>query len=429
MSIRKLGTLLCMALATMTANAIDLTPFYRTTLFQGEAKRHASDWITYVDALYTEVATRKTWDSHENRTELFNSHGPFDLRKLAVNLEDLDCYPKTKAYSTGPIPSLTNGNAIFGGRLKLEEFDITLQQNLFWGLYLQGILPIRKVTIKDINYCVCSSSESTALTNFIENDLDDILCEYGIQPLKTNFDSKVYSDPLISVGWHGSCEFPTGMVTGLRGYVQGGVIIPTASRIDPNLVFSVPVGINNEHWAFNARGNVHALLWKKLAVGVNAGATIFLKERYDQRMTTSTLQNGYIILEMGRATTDRGSQWDVTGYVKAERVIGGLSALIGYSYTQQERTTLSLRDDCFLKTAKEHNVIENKDEVINSNKLLDEWYQHVIHSYIEYDFGAHSVHVPSINVRLFYDIPFSAKNSFAKELWGGLLGLGIDWKF
>jgi hypothetical protein len=356
------------------------------------------------------------------------------MRKLAANLEGLSSKPKTNAYYSGPIPSLYDGKLIFRGKFRTRELDITFQQNLLHGLYLQGYFPIRRLRVKDIDYCqsVTTKVEHDALVDFVDNDLDEILEEYDIKPLKTEFSRDELADFMISAGWNGSCTFPTGMVSALRGFVQGGVIIPTAGKKDINHIFSLPLG-HNKHWAFNARANAHATLWKKVILGVNAGATIFMKKTYDHRLTTSTNQSGtaahagYIVLEKGKATNDPGTKWDATGYIKFENIFGGFSALVGYSYTQQEKTNLTLKDDNVLKTALANGIIKNKDEVINTNQQLDQWYQHVLHGYIEFDLGVHSDKAPTLKLQLAYHLPILAKNVFATEMWSGTVGVGIDW--
>jgi hypothetical protein len=431
MFFNKKGILTFLIVTSTALNAIDITPFYRTALFQGEAKRDASNWITYIDAQYAESSTSKAWNTQEVQTDLFNMYGPFDMRKLAANLEDLSDKPNTLAYANGDIPNLYDGKLIFKGECKVEEFNFTIQQNIMYGLYAQLYIPIRKIEIKNIDYCqsVTTYAEHVKLDNFVKNDLDAILAENGIKPLKTPFERRALSDPLFSIGWTGHCTFPNSMINALRGYVQGGVLIPTGSRKRENHIFSMPMG-HNKHWGFNARANTHITFWKKFVFGLNGGATIFMKQTYDQRLTTSADQNGYIILEKGRATADKGTQWDITTYLKTERFVGGLGALIGYSYTQQEDTTLVLKDDNVLKTAFEHGTIKNRNEVVNYNKLLKQWYQHVLHAYIEYDFAAHvDRNVPEFKFQVAFHHPFLAKHSFASDTWSGSISAGIAWSF
>jgi len=170
-----------------TARTIDLPHFYRTTFFQGEAKRNTSDWATHLEARYADGSTTKAWNTQEVKTCLFNGHCPFDLRKLAVNLECLDEKPLTKAYATGPIPQLFDGTVIFDGRFLMKELDITFQQNLINGLYLQAYVPIRKLKIDCIDYAqsVTTDAEHAQLTAFIENELDAIL--KAVVPPEKNF--------------------------------------------------------------------------------------------------------------------------------------------------------------------------------------------------------------------------------------------------
>jgi len=218
------------------------------------------------------------------------------------------------------------------------------------------------------------------------------------------------------------------MLTALRGYIQAGVIIPVGKRKDIDRVFSIPTGYNR-HFGFNARGNIHGTFWDKFVLGANAGVTVFLEQTYDQRLTTSTNQNGRIILEKGKATVDQGSIWDVTVYVKGERIFGGLSIMAGYSYTEQEETVLELKDECTLKTALENEHIYNKDEVINSNRLLDPWYNHALHFYAQYDLGVHIDRniVPIVSVE--YHHSLHGKNAWVTDVWGGTIALMLKWCF
>lgn len=415
-------------LFTINAFCIDTTPFYRVALFQGETKRDVSDWTTYIDAQYAQGSTDDSWDHQEVKTCLFNSHGPFDLTMLSENLENLDCTPKTKAYHDGDIPKLYDGRTKFSGHFDIEEYAFTLQQNLFWGFYLQAYLPIRDVSIDGIDYSFCSTtaSEQQKLANFIENDLDGILEEHCIEPLKTPYKKTSLSDCVLSLGWHGKTTFSDGILSDLRGTMEGGVIVPSGNDNETDRVFWVPIGYNNL-WGVNARANIHATFWKKFVFGVNGGTSVFFDQSYDQRLTTSTAQNGLILLEHGVANVEQGQVWDIGGYIKAERIFGGLSVLAGYSYTQQEQTTLVLMDDCVMETAHKNHVVKNKDEVINSNKFLDKWYQHAAHFYAEYDFGAHIKKVGAPTLRASYNLPLLGKHSWPTEMWGGSLNIMLTW--
>ena len=55
------------------------------------------------------------------------------------------------------------------------------------------------------------------------------------------------------------------------------------------------------------------------------------------------------MLEKTKVKKDQGTIWDFQAYAQVYRLFGGLSALAGFSYTTQERTILSVRNDQFLK--------------------------------------------------------------------------------
>ncbi len=417
-------------LSINTIAGISLTPHYRATIFQGEPFRDVSDWTTNIEVNYSGGSTKKSFNTQEAKTFLFDSHGSFDMRKLTANLEVLK--EKTKIYHDGQIPDLTQESGVtkFKGNFQMSELGITLKQNIIYGIYIEGHLPIRKLKISDIDHVktITDLTYQKIIDNFIENNLDPILEENGIKPLKTEFQKNDLSDAVLSLGWHGHCTFENSTIKRLRGFIQAGVIIPTGERLAEDRVFALPIGYN-KHWGVHARGNIHASLFEKLVFGVNGGVSILARDTYDRRMTTSTEQNGYIILEKGKATTDPGTIWDITGYLKAEQIVGGLSAMIGYSYTQREKTYLTVRDDNFLKTALKNNLIYSKDYVINSNKLLNKWYQHVIHVSAEYDFGAHGKPAFSPLIRLSYNYPISAQHTWATGILSGSANLSINWRF
>lgn len=411
-----------------TIFCVDLTTFYRTPLFQGEAKRNVSDWTTHIDLQYAEGSTKKAWNTEEVKTCLFNDHGPFDMRKLAANMECLDYKPLTKAYYDGDIPNLYDGRLVFTGKFNLDEWHITLQQNILWGLYLQAHIPIRRLKLTCIDYttCVTTEAEQQQIADFVDQDLDAILEENCIKPLKCDFKRSEISDPLLSIGWHGHCTISNGILTALRGYIQGGIILPVGKRRDIDRVFSLPTGYN-KHFGFNARFNIHGTFWEKAVLGANAGVSVFLDQTYEQRLTTSTDQNGWIMLEKGKASVDQGTIWDATIYAKAERIFGGFSVLAAYSYTEQERTVLTLDDECVLRTALANEVIKNKDEVINSNKQLRSWFHHALHFYAQYDFGAHIKKVVAPTIRISYHYPLHGKRAWPTDMWSGTLSLALDW--
>jgi len=430
-----LKKLFLLVLIPSSLTCVDLPNFYRAQFFQGETKYDTSDWTTHFDARYAEGSTKNSWNTQEVKTELFNAYGPFKLKNLADNIENITLASKPNTYAfingtnTYPINNLFDGTIKLKGNFKTEEFDFTLQQNLFSGIYLQAYVPIRRIGINGIDYVqsVTTDSEHATIMNFLNSDLDGILSEFDIVHTKTAFSRTEVSDILLSIGWNGHVAFKESMMTALRGFIQAGVVVPVARKKDLNHIASISTGYNR-HFAFNVRGNAHATLWEKVVVGANVGAQIFMTQTYLDRVTTSTHQNGWIVLEKAKVQRDPGTMWDIGAYAKLERILGGLSITGGYSFVQQEKTTLTLKDDSLLQTALTNEAIFNKNEVINHNKLFSQWYQHVLHGVVGYDFGAH-VDRFAPRFEVFYDYPVLGKHAWPTDMYGGTIGFTFNWNF
>ena len=429
---KKINSLVILLL-TSQIFALDLPQFYRTTLFQGETKPNVDDFRTYIDIRYGEGSTKKAWNNSESKTNLFNAYGYFDMRKLAANLQNLSSKTVTNQYlnpTNGTIAQLYDGKLEFKGEFKTKEIDITLQQGLISGFYIQAYVPIRELKVNNIDYiqAVTTNSEHTTLDNFVKNNLDDILAENEIEPLKTPFNKSGIADIMISLGWHGKEIFENNTLNSINGYIQTGLLIPFEEEQNTKKIFSLPLG-HNGHWGINVRTNACGTIFKKLTLGANAGISLFFKKTYDLRMTTSTSQNGWVLLEKGTARVDYGSIWDVGIYAKADHLFGGFSALIGYSYTQQEKTKLSVVDNNFLKDAIASDNTILKDEIVNSNSRLNEWHQHVIHALAQYDFKAHTNSNLAPLFEIAYDYPISGKHCFTTDIISGTVGLNLGWNF
>ena len=417
-------------------SSVDLQNFYRPPKFQGETKTSVTERGTFIDASFSKGSARRGFDTEENKKDLFNIYGPTSMKNLAVNLEGVTAAAKPKTYTfkngnattSNAAASLGNGDIGFKGKFSLEEITLNFHQNIAWGLYGQIHLPIRKASISQIGWVQTATTDSDHLStkNFVETGLDNVLAEYGIQPYQTPFNKTGLADALISVGWNGCHEISDSFLNKLKGFVQAGLLFPTTPKRDISRVFSVPLGYD-KHWGFNARGNIDATIWSKLVVGANVGALVFMKRTYDMRLTTTSTQNGWMVLERGKASVDPGSIWDIGFYAKGERIFKGLSALAGYSYAQREKTLLRVKDSNFLKTALISGNAKSKDHEANSNKILHKWLFHTLHFYINYDFKAHSKSALAPLFEFSFNMPLLGKHSFNMDTYEGRVALSSSW--
>ena len=421
----------------------DSTPFYRATLAQGTPTRSVQDWASQLDARISSGSTYKAWDHDERKVDLFHAHGNFAMKYLGENMEGLSSGgSKSTTYAQlrevghdsssdagGSITQLYSGDVRFKGHFRMRELDLCYKQNIKYGFYIQAYAPLREAKINAIDYVntLTSSSENATLDTFLDDTLDTVLSENGLNPIKSNWGKSGISDVIVSAGWHGMEENVGWILDSFRGFFQIGAIIPCASRRSLDYVFEVPLG-HNGHWGVNMHAQAQAVLWKWFAVGVTTDASVFLSKKYMRRMQTSINQNGWIQLEKGLASVNPGNVWNLGAYLGVDRVFGGFSAYAGYTYAKEEKTTLEVHDTAFLATAAAADQYFSKNQQVNADERLEGWYQHQLVLQAEYDFAAHSTKfAPRLN--LFYTLPIRGEYAFVTSVIGGTLGLQIGWSF
>lgn len=425
--------------------ALDVPVFYRAPLFQGQPAPNVDNWTVYLKAHYAQSSTRKAWDAHSNRSSLFSGHGFFDIGKLGLNVENLDSKPETNNF-WGAEGSFADGPAIpveFTGKFRVQEFDITWRQNLFSGFFAQVYFPIKWLKLNQIDF-INRGPEVVAEQNiddFLNNNLDPILEENGLAPVKTPFKKSGVNDLVISAGWQSPTCTDVSFIDSIVGQIQLGVLLPLAGRRTLNQVFALSLG-HDQYLGMIGRANVEIGLWKYVRLGVNAGTLIFFVEERQERLTTAKNQQGWILLEKAKVKKDQGSIWDAQLYAQAYRVFGGLSALVGFSYTTQERTILSVRDDNYLKTFIANQKaggetastppfpkIISKNEFANANKLLEQWEQFTMHFMVEYDVQAHTESWFAPKLSFAYDWSMYGRRTFMADMLGGAIEFQVQFNF
>lgn len=418
--------------------ALDVPVFYRTPYFQGQSAASVDDWAVFLKAHYAQGSTCKSWNSHSKRSSLFSSHGFFDIGKLGLNQDNLIKLPLTNAQWGAGAP-LANGPAIpveFTGKFRLQEFDVTWRQNLFSGFFAHVSLPFKELKLNDIGFINHGEAivSGVNVDNFLNNQLDPILKENGLAPVKTPFKKSGVGDLVITGGWQGETETDVSFIDRLSGLLQAGLLVPLAGKRDINRVFALPLG-HDQYLGALGRGHLEVGLWKYLRLGASVGAVIFFDEERVERVTTDLNQNGWILLEKTKVKKVQGTIWDFQLYAQAYRLLGGLSALAGFSYTTQERTILSVRDDQFLKAYIDAQRLLTPPKIIspnyiaNANKQLEMWEQFTLHFLVEYDVKAHtdSSFAPKLSVA--YDYSIYGRRSWLTDMLGGSLELHIQFNF
>ena len=204
---------------------------------------------------------------------------------------------------------------------------------------------------------------------------------------------------------------------------RAGILLPTSRKDDNSYAFSVPTGYY-QHVGFPIRFDLGLGLWDWLVLGAHGGVMQFADSAYERRMRTHELQTGGIKLAKGVATVSLGDLWDAGAYVNFDHFYKGISALFGYSFTQQETTTYHLKKADF---ACEPCVTDRLRTIVNDDETTRPWYFHTLHFGLEYNWDEGMIGKAwAPRARLFYDVPVGGKRTFKTDSFGGSLGLEVD---
>ncbi|MFC1894857.1 hypothetical protein ACFLYH_02815 [Candidatus Dependentiae bacterium] len=435
---KKLFFLIVLLVVTSGLLAIDNAHFYKSAnlhkkstvgWFDELEKYDTLDWFTKIDFNYLYGDSGSCWDKNGHSAPLLNSTGNYDMLYL---MENVPVKPDFQHYATflanaqiyHERTNSTFGQLKFDGKFELNEVNIDLRQNLVSGFFLEGHLPVRDVSLKNISYNDMSPetgiyNKNMAQWRQFKNQLDVILQNYGLNSATKKYSQTGLGDLSILVGWQGIKENKEDDTTRFLGLtLKGGILFPTGNKDKTDYVFSLPTGYNG-HWGIPlaVEGEIGFLGW--LTLSAHASAVFFFDDdNKTRRMKTFTKQQGYIKLLDGQAEEEKGTLWHIGADIKFDHLAKGLSFLVGYSYNRQEEDELDPKDTThFIKS------------VVNSDPLLEAWYMHVLHFMLDYDFSVHmqdSKWAPRINV--FYNYPFDGKRAFKTDTIGGGLGVDVRWK-
>jgi hypothetical protein len=422
---------------------IDLPTFYRAPYFAGFPQKDQRDWATFVNVRYDGGSARHGSNVSHRSTALLSTWGDVDVSKLALNLQNIASKPVTNSFlgTSGTITDYnftgSDGHIDLNARFRIHEIVLEAQQNLLHGVFLKVYLPFRDLKIDRIsihNKTSSSNTNAVAFQSFLDNNFNTVLSENGYAALTTPFSKGSIADPAVFLGWQGYAAGNFGMcIQDLIGELLAGCSIPVGAQDRTDRVATLPLGYDG-HFTIFGRGNAEMHIFKMFSVGLNAGVAIFIPRTDLRRMKTSAAQSGIIELEFGKAELNPGALWQLGGFAKLDRPIGGLTALIGYSFTAQERNKLTVKDSNFLSTfIAADNVSTNptrttKDVIVNSNNTLSNWFVHTLHFLLEYNVRAHIHSAAAPNVSLYYNLPIDSRLTWKTDMLGGGVGFSAAWK-
>jgi hypothetical protein len=412
--------IVCILLLTGTAHCIDNPHFYRATYFWQEP-RLEKDWLTTVDILFGGGKTKSSRNENGTKTTLLNLYGPHNMQALGVNVPGLNpADPLDQILiDLQNLPLRDNfGQLQFHGKFTLLETVFNVYQNLVNGFFVQAYLPIRKLRISDIGFVdlspddtITPNKNTPAWQSFL-NNIDLILNQHNLHI--TPIDTLGFGDVTILGGWTQNIND-----TLVLDYVDVtgkiGVLFPTGKKKHLSNPFDLPTGYNG-HFAVPLKFDISCGALEWVTLGGHIGALFFFKRNEYVELKTAEAQNGFIKLAQGSADVEPGNIWDFSIYMKADHFLKGLSLIVGYNFTAQDRTCIEPKDPIF------------NPVIINNDNQFRNWRMQTLQLCAEYDFAKTAADIgPRVGLLVNYIV--GGKRIFNTATTSTYIGFDIEWCF
>ncbi|MFI5333446.1 MAG: hypothetical protein ACHQVS_05095, partial [Candidatus Babeliales bacterium] len=304
-------------------------------------------------------------------------------------------------------------------RFSILEANFVFTQNLKRGFFVQATFPLREITLTHIESRDLSPTGSvspninTPQWQTFLNLFSPILQRYDLNICSIH--KKGLGDTSVTLGWAYNYQ-ETEILDYVDMTIAAGVLVATGKRKDEDKVFDIALSYDG----FNGipiMGDLSIGAYDWLTIGAHMGVMVFKGDTRCVRMKTDINQSGFIKLAKGSACISPGLIWEASGYVKADHICRGFSALIGYCFARKNADTVSPRAGQIFNYA-----------TVNSDEMFKEWQMHTLNFMIDYDFTREdSKFGPRIG--LFYNVEVGGKRVFNTSTGGGSVGIDIDLAF
>ncbi len=405
--------------------AIDNPHFYRATNFLPEfyEPRLAKDWLTSFDATLGFGSTHTARNGQGDKVPLLDIYGTYNMQVLGVNVPGKNLTrPGDVVLTQLSLLPANDGFAqlSYKGKFSIIEANLSFSQNLNCGFFIQAHIPVRRLEITDITQVDLSPLNCDNGPN-INNPtwqsflalFPTILQNYGLSadPIKKTG----VGDLSVLGGWTNNYE-DTQEIDFFDTTFRFGVLFPTGQKQSIHRAFDLPTGYNG-HFAIPISVDFAVGWYDWFTLGAHLGAMPFFKKKQELRLKTDCLQSGLIFLAAGRADVHPGTLWEANAYVVADHVICGLSLLLGYSFANQNSTTVQPLNTALFSPA-----------IVNADQRFLGWKMHTFNIWADWDFATYNCPwLPHIGA--FYNIVVGGKRIFDTNVGGIEAGINIVCNF
>ena len=395
--------------------------FYRAPSFWGEP-RFERPILTTGSFQLRYAHTYTSRNSCGNKTQLLDIYGGYNMQKLIVGVPNIDSNNNLDKIliNLSNLPNFGNfAHLSFSGKLRVFEANLNYIQNLYRGFFIACAIPFKEVSIKNIKYCDLSPEEilptipnkNTAEWLEFLNNFNPIMDRYCINLKRIH--STGIGDIAFLAGWAMNHE-DTEHLDFIDTDIQVGVQLPTSKDKSLNNPFELPLGYPSTGIPLIWNFALGAYEW--VTFGARVDALFFTKYNTTLRIKTDNLQSGMIKLATDNVKVCPGSFWNMGLYFKADRIIKGFSALLGYSFTKKDKDVITTCSRNFSSI------------IINSDESLKSWKMQTIHLLFEYDFcDANNRYAPRLG--LTYDHIIAGKRIMLANPFSSYIAIDIGWEF
>ena len=390
-----------------------------TTVYPFSEPRYTRNGLTTFDVQVFGGFTSNGYNAAGKTSNILEIYGNYDIAELgigSISNPQSNNYNAILAdlYGSGVNASGT-GNLSYSGKYTSVEADIYIAQNFCHGLFLDLIIPIRRVQVKDVTYTDISTGPDTQSIEWLTTlaNLNNIFAQYNLNA--GDYKKSGIGDLLLFLGWAYSnteCEALDFVDT----TIKVGISMPSAAKKNEDYAFAIPLGYDG-HVAFPIYFDAAIGMFDWLTAGVHLDGVFYTSRSKLMRLNTNPNQTGMFKLLEGEAKRSMGSQVDVSAYLKGDHLFHGLSILAGYNYSYKGHDTLN-----------PVNPVSFSPSIVNVDPTLASWDSQSILIGAEYDFADEGKKFnPHIN--LFYTRPLAGKRVYKANNVGGTVGLHVAWDF
>lgn len=327
--------------------AQDTVHRYHAPIFLAQP-RIERDWLFSFDLQSGGGHTRHARNSFRQIVPLFDLFGTSNIQSLGRSVDPNSTDPNNRLLrDLATLPTRVSfGHFSINGLFDYTETTLSAIQNLTHGFFVRAFLPIRNFEIRDMQF-VDVSPDDTIFPNrntpewqAVTQNFDRILDSYQLD--RGNIHEFGAGDLTLGCGWTHNYQ-ETKHLDFIDITLQGGILLPTGKKKNPDKIFSLPLGYNGHvGFPFGLELSIGAYDWLTLGCAVQGIA--FIPRTGFIRLHTSLDDQGMIALFKDRASMHRGSIWQTGFFITADHFSRGFSLTGGYSFSCERPTRVYPED-------------------------------------------------------------------------------------